>query len=103
MEPISRPHVVGTGLTDTVHLSALIYKNRYVRKSLSVHHLQRRLTELGFDSAGADIDGTYGDLTRAAVEAFQRKRKLPDADGLANAATITALFKGDPNVTVVID
>lgn len=103
MEQINRPHVVGSGQTDPVSLAACVYKNRYVKKSLSVHHLQRRLTELGFDQAGADIDGTYGDLTRGAVEAFQKKRKLALKDGLMDAATLTAIFKGDPNVTVVLD
>jgi len=94
--------VVGTGATDDVLLSRCIYKSRVTRKSLSVHHLQRRLFELGFPDAGSDKDGWYGDLTLKAVKEFQAASKL-EATGVVDAVTLQAIFKGDPNVTVVID
>lgn len=101
--PAPRPSaVVGTDERDPVRLSACVYKNRYVKKSLTVHHLQRRLVELGFDLAGADLDGQYGDLTKQAVAAFQTKRKL-GGEGLMDAKTFGLIFKGDPNVAVSLD
>ena len=102
--------VVGRGARDAVHLKACVFKNRFVRKSLSCHHVQRRLLELsklprysglGLDSAYADIDGWYGDLTKNSVAAFQKKNRLP-GDGLMNAETLTKLFNGDDNVMVVL-
>ena len=94
--------VVGLGDYDDVHLRACVYKNRFVKKSLTVHHLQRRLVELGFDEAGADLDGQYGDLTRSSVAAYQKKHKIL-ATGLMDGPTFSGIFKGDPNVRVVLD
>lgn len=86
---------------DEVRLSACVYRNMYARKSLSVHHLQRRLAVLGYHAADADKDGWYGDLTRDAVAAFQSDKKLEGA-GHMNAATLEAIFAGDPYCTVVL-
>ena len=94
--------VVGGGETDDVLLSRCVYKSRVTRKSLTVHHLQRRLLELGHIDAGTDKDGWYGDHTFRAVKEFQERSGLP-ATGLVDADTLHAVFKGDPNVTVVID
>jgi hypothetical protein len=94
--------VVGTGERDDVLLSRCEFKSKATRKSLSVHHLQRRLTELGYPDAATDKDGWYSDLTRLAVAQFQADRKL-DGDGLVNAATLIAIFDGDQNVNVIID
>ena len=94
--------VVGTGDRDDVLLSRCEFKSKVTRKSLSVHHLQRRLAELGYRDAATDKDGWYGDLTRRAVGLFQTDRKL-DGDGIVDAATLTAIFDGDSNVNVVID
>jgi len=93
------PAVVGLGEVDDVFLSACIYKNEKARKSLTVHHLQRRLVELGYDVAGLDKDGYYGDLTKAAVASFQDQAGI-DPTGDMDAKTIKAVFKGDPNVKV---
>jgi hypothetical protein len=98
----SRYAVVGGGETDAVMLSRCVFKNPAARKSLTVHHLQRRLVELGYHEADADKDGWYGDLTRNAVAAFQRDRGF-DGEGLMNEQTLLAIFDGDANVTVVID
>lgn len=98
----SAPAVVGAGDRDDVLLSRCEFKSKVTRKSLSVHHLQRRLAELGYRDAATDKDGWYGDLTRRAVGLFQTDRKL-DGDGIVDAATLTAIFDGDSNVNVVID
>lgn len=93
-------HVIGNADTDTVYLDKCVYKNMYAKKSLTVHHLQRRLNELGFTSAYSDKDGWYGDLTKSAVASFQAANNL-EGDGLMNAATLSAIFAGDSNITVV--
>lgn len=92
-------HVVSGGDTDDVYLDKCVYKNTYSRKSLTIHHVQRRLVELGYRDAGSDKDGWYGDLTQSALAAFQRDRSL-EGDGCMNADTFVALFDGDQNVTV---
>ena len=59
-----------------------------------VKALQRQLTWLGFHPG--IVDGRYGPLTTDAVREFQRIRELP-ADGVADAATLTALRAGTPD------
>ena len=93
--------VVSGADKDEVLLSACVYKNMYARKSLSVHHLQRRLAVLGYHNADADKDGWYGDLTRDAVAAFQADKSI-NGDGQMNAATLEAIFAGDPHCIVVL-
>lgn len=82
---------------DVVYLSKCVYKNKYARKSLTVHHLQRRLNELGYREAYSDKDGWFGDLTRSAVRAFQKDNNI-EGDGTMNVATFEAIFANDPNV-----
>jgi peptidoglycan hydrolase-like protein with peptidoglycan-binding domain len=94
--------VVGNGETDEVLLSRAVYQSKRTRKSLTVHHLQRRLTELGYQTAGADIDGFLGDLTKRAVAKFQADSGLPET-GDVDAETFERIFEGDPNVTVKLD
>jgi peptidoglycan hydrolase-like protein with peptidoglycan-binding domain len=91
--------VVGNGPKDAVLLSKCVFKNPATRKSLTVHHLQRRLIDLGFRDAAADKDGWYGDHTLRAVKAFQSANKL-EGEGIVDAATLIAIFAGDPNVEV---
>jgi hypothetical protein len=95
------PHVVGSGEYDDVFLNRCVYKNVYARKSLTVHHLQRRLGELGYGDATADRDGWYGDLTKESVKQFQGDNKLEDT-GIVDATTFERVFAGDPNVRVVL-
>jgi len=95
------PAVVGLGEVDDVLLASCVYKNMYARKSLTVHHLQRRLAELGYVEAGLDKDGFYGDRTKQAVNQFQVANKL-NASGLMDAVTFELIFKGDPNVRVIL-
>lgn len=97
--PAAPNAVVGTGDTDPVYLSRCIYNNTYARKSLTVHHLQRRLTELGYAVADADKDGWYGDLTKEAVAQAQKDLGIADT-GIIDAGTFAAIFDGDHNVTV---
>jgi hypothetical protein len=94
------PHVVGSGEYDEVFLNRCVYKNVYARKSLTVHHLQRRLGELGYGDAMADRDGWYGDLTKESVKQFQGDNKL-EASGIMDAKTFERIFAGDTNVKVV--
>jgi hypothetical protein len=95
--------VVGNGDTDEVHLASVVYKNKYARKVLTIHHLQRRLMELGYtDGYYGDKDGYYGDPTKNSVAAFQKDRNLGD-NGLMDPDTFSAIFDGDPNVTVILD
>lgn len=82
---------------DVVYLSKCVYKNKYARKSLTVHHLQRRLNELGYREAYSDKDGWFGDLTMSAVQAFQKDNNI-EGDGTMNVATFEAIFANDPNV-----
>jgi peptidoglycan hydrolase-like protein with peptidoglycan-binding domain len=93
--------VVTGGATDPVYLDKCVFKNAGARKSLSVHHLQRRLVELGYHNALGDPDGWYGDDTRACVHAFQKDSNI-DGDGIMDATTLEALFARDPHVTVVL-
>lgn len=98
---VQRPGVVVSGKSlDDVLLKQCIYKNKFSRKSLSVHHLQRRLGELGFRDAMSDVDGWYGDLTRHAVQEFQRANKL-DVTLDMNQETLVSIFKGDPHVILI--
>jgi peptidoglycan hydrolase-like protein with peptidoglycan-binding domain len=101
--PTATPYaVIGSGDTDDVFLSKCIYKNVYARKSLTIHHLQRRLTELGYKHADSDKDGWYGDLTKEAVADFQTDSGI-EGSGEMNAGTFAAIFDGDINVTVHLD
>lgn len=105
LDPIEPPkttyHVIGNADQDEVVLSAAVYKNKYAKKSLTVHHVQRRLNEWGFTDAFADRDGYYGDLTKGAVAAFQTQQNL-ESTGILDAATFKRLFQGDTNVKVVL-
>lgn len=98
--PRSGTHVIGSDETDTISIKGAVYKNRYARKSLTVHHIQRRLWDWGFREASADVDGYYGDLTKSAVEKFQEHVGL-EVTGLMDKETFKRLFENDKNVTLV--
>jgi len=95
------PAVVSDNEQDDVLLSSCVYKNELSRKSLTVHHLQRRLNELGYTEAFVDRDGYYGDPTKMAVARFQKDTGI-EGDGMIDAPTFLAVFKGDPNVKPII-
>ena len=100
--PQVQEHVVSGNDFDDVYLSSCVFKNRRSYKSLTIHHMQRRLISLGYGEAGADPDGYFGDATAVAVENFREDRKLTGTDPM-DAETFEAIFKGDPNVKVIID
>jgi hypothetical protein len=91
------PAVVSDGLVDSVYLSKAIYRNNLARKSLTVHHLQRRLNELGYSVAYGDKDGWYGDGTQMAIDSFRADKKIK-ATGQIDKKTFLAIFENDPNV-----
>ena len=99
-KPAANQSVSGNGI-DEVFLVYCIYKNAYARKSLSIHHLQRRLIELGFNDADADKDGWLGDETVSAIKKFQASKGLEET-GSVDATTLTKIFEGDHNVQVVL-
>lgn len=84
---------------DVVYLSRCIFKNRFSKKSFTVHLLQRRLKELGFNDAYGDRDGWYGDLTAKSVREYQESRGL-NATGMMDAETFSSIFAGDRSVVV---
>lgn len=92
--------VVGTGSADNVYASKAIFQNRLQKKSLTVHHLQRRLAEWGYADAYSDVDGWYGEPTKKSVAEFQEKHGL-EATGIADYATMARIFEGDTNVKLV--
>lgn len=98
--PPSAYAVVGGGNVDDVFLSKIIYKNIYQKKSLSVHHVQRRLNERGYNKAYLDKDGFYGDLTKSAMEQFQKDNGI-EGNGMPDLATLNLLFENDSNVRVM--
>ncbi len=57
-----------------------------------VINLQRRLTELGYDTKG--VDGSYGDGTKNAVNSFQQRNGLK-ANGIATVETQEVLFSAN--------
>jgi peptidoglycan hydrolase-like protein with peptidoglycan-binding domain len=93
--------VVSGGMYDDVSLDRCVFKNIYAKKSLTVHHLQRRLSELGYSDALTDRDGWYGDITRDAVASWQSDNNI-EGDGTMTAETFKKIFDGDINVNVII-
>ena len=94
-------HAVSGEDVDDVILANCVYKNVYARKSLTVHHLQRRLIELGYKDADADKDGWLGDETVASIKDFQADKGM-DVTGSVDADTFTKIFEGDVHVRVVL-
>lgn len=89
-----------TGAMDEVYLSKCVYENKYERKSLTVHHLQRRLEELGYKDVVGDRDGWLGELTMMSVNQFQTDKGLEVTDKSIDSNTFSMIFAGDPNVNV---
>lgn len=102
--PPAKPYaVVGLGETDTVLYSrAVKAENAKTRKSLTIHHLQRRLKELGYPEAYADLDGTWRELTTRSVIAWQTDAGH-EPTGDLTPEQFSEIFDGDINVTVVLD
>jgi len=92
--------VVSGDNVDVVSLAAIVYKSTVARKSLSVHHLQRRLGELGYSEGLADRDGTYGDLTHYSVTQYQADHGLDATAHPIDLETLGSIFDNDSNVLV---
>lgn len=95
--------VVGNEDTDPVVYSRVTPTGRVrTRKSLTVHHLQRRLAWLGYEHAAGDLDGSYGSNTALAVEEYQKARG-DEVTGDLTPNQFLAIFEDDPNVTASVD
>lgn len=64
----------------------------YNSRGLHVIQLQEKLKELNYYAG--EIDGVFGDVTRKAVVAFQKRNQL-QADGVVGQMTFAALFGDD--------
>jgi hypothetical protein len=91
-----------TGSSDDVYLSKCVYENKYERKSLTIHHIQRRLEELGYKDVVGDRDGWLGELTMMSVNQFQKDRGMEVTDKSVDTDTFLAIFAGDPNVNPIV-
>lgn len=89
-----------TGQVDNVFLSKCVYENKFERKSLTIHHLQRRLEELGYRDAASDRDGWMGSLTLRSINKFQQDNGLAVTDKSIDADTFKMIFSGDHNVNI---
>lgn len=67
-------------------------------KSLSVHHIQRRLAERGYGEVYRDRDGFYQEHTQTALEAFAGDMGMDVAN---RREVLEALFENDSNVNLV--
>lgn len=92
--PKSAYAVVGKGVQDPVLASVGAGSN----KSLTVHHIQRRLAERGYGEVYRDRDGFWRDGTSAALEEFTEKHGLA---GKSHVEVLRALFENDDNVEIV--
>jgi peptidoglycan hydrolase-like protein with peptidoglycan-binding domain len=100
--PATAYAVVSGGQTDPVHLSKAQFKSVTHKRSLTVHHLQRRLMEWGYMDAYLDKDGYFGDLTLKSINEFRTAHGI-ESNLPLDAETFSAIFEGDTNVNVVID
>lgn len=92
--PKSPYAVVGGGVQDPV----MVNVDEGSAKSLSVHHIQRRLAERGFGDVYRDRDGFWREGTTDALRAFQEALGLQDAD---RVTVLRSLFENDDNVEIV--
>ena len=95
-------HAAVTGTVDEVYLSKCVYENKFERKSLTIHHLQRRLEELGYKDVVGDRDGWLGELTMMSVNQFQKDKGLDVTDKSVDEVTFISIFAGDPNVNPIV-
>ena len=82
---VPTPTLAPTATPEPAYEGLLSYKSR----GLHVIQLQERLQELNFYTG--EIDGVFGDGTRKAVVAFQKRNQL-QADGVVGQMTFAALF-----------
>jgi len=90
-----------TGSSDDVYLSKCVYENKFERKSLTIHHIQRRLEELGYKDVVGDRDGWLGELTMLSINQFQKDRGMEVTDKTVDEVTFISIFAGDTNVNII--
>jgi peptidoglycan hydrolase-like protein with peptidoglycan-binding domain len=100
--PMPAANAAVTGDVDEVLLSKCVYENKFERKSLTIHHLQRRLEELGYKDVVGDRDGWLGELTMMSVNQFQQDKGLDVTEKSVDTSTFLAIFAGDPNVNPIV-
>jgi peptidoglycan hydrolase-like protein with peptidoglycan-binding domain len=100
--PMPVANAAVTGDVDEVLLSKCVYENKFERKSLTIHHIQRRLEELGYKDVVGDRDGWLGELTMMSVNQFQQDRGMGVTDKSVDTDTFLAIFAGDPNVNPIV-
>lgn len=92
-------HTITDNFRDTLHFDQVIIKNVFRKKSLTIHHIQRVLNDLGYTSVNADPDGFYGDGTLDAVRTYQAQTKN-DVTGVLTKEQLTLLFEHDDSAVV---
>lgn len=69
-------------------------KLEYEQDSDDVLAMQQRLFDLGYIDDEENVTGYYGDVTKAAVKAFQKNNEIKET-GTADNDTLTAMFMDD--------
>lgn len=90
--PKSPYAVVTRGVTDAVKVSVGFGSN----KSLSTHHVQRRLAERGYGEVYRDRDGFWRDGTQDALDAFATDAGF--TEGTPKRDVLASLFENDGNI-----
>ena len=90
---MGNPTITGTGPNSRTNLQNIHSGARSFQKDLATTHsqvalMQKALTDLGYDTQGAD--GKFGNNTLSAVKAFQSAKKLT-ADGYFGKNSLLAL------------
>lgn len=67
---------------------------KYEDENDNVKAVQQRLFDLGYVDDAENVTGYYGDMTKTAVENFQKKNNIK-ATGTADNATIVAIFNSN--------
>ena len=98
-KPVRGPHTITENNRDVLDVNQIVVKNIFRKKSLTIHHIQRVLNELGYTSVNADPDGFYGDGTLDAVRAYQAQTKN-DVTGVLTKEQLTLLFEHDDSAVV---
>lgn len=98
-KPVRGPHTITENNRDVLDVNQIVVKNIFRKKSLTIHHIQRVLNELGYTSVNVDPDGFYGDGTLDAVRSYQAQTKN-DVTGVLTKEQLTVLFEHDDSAVV---
>lgn len=90
---VHRSYLIMTRATNTAsNMLKVGMEGQEVRK------MQSNLADRGFMSR-SDVTGSYGAITRTAVQEFQEACEFEQADGIAGAETLSALYDNNNKVT----